>query len=602
MDNTNLNSVLPSLLALPIAKRVEGALERILGINEIRRVYDELCQTQDNRPIAEKLLQFLEVSFTAAQRDLDQVPSKGPVVMVVNHPFGVLEGAVLATVLRRVRSDVKFLANGILTAIPESRDLLIPVDPMGGVNATQANPGGLRKALRHLEQCGLLVIFPSGEVSHFQWKQRAVTDPQWNVSVARILEAAARRAAGLSIVPAYVDGANSVLFQLLGLLHPRLRTALLARELLNKRQARVELRIGSPIAVEKLLAIRADEERVAYLRWRTYLLAERKHYKPRTALPLSRRDDRSSKTQSIVAPAPAEQLYADVARLAPERLLARSGDLVAFLAPAEEIPTVLTEIGRLREITFRAAGEGTARSTDLDSFDSHYLHLFLWNEKAQEVVGAYRLAATDRAGHAGLYTATLFDYDQQFLDRIGPAVELGRSFVRPEYQRSFSPLLLLWKGIGKYVARNPRYKVLFGAVSISNQYQSISRRIIVSFLERHALLNDWTRLISVRNPFKGRTSELPKTGFDIEDLSDVVSDIEPARAGVPVLLRHYLKLGGKLLGFNLDATFSNALDGLILVDLTKTEPKLLDRYLGKNEAAAFLAFHRGLEWNTRDRL
>jgi len=267
--------------------------------------------------------------------------------------------------------------------------------------------------------------------------------------------------------------------------------------------------------------------------------------------------------------------------------------MAVYLALAAEIPTVLAEIGRQREITFRAAGEGTGKPSDLDDFDVHYLHLFVWSEKHNEVVGAYRLAATDSA-RARLYTATLFQYSGAFLERMGPALELGRSFVRPQYQKSFSALLLLWKGIGKYVTRNPRYKVLFGAVSISNQYHSISRRLMVSFLERHALLKDWAGLVRVRNPFRsGPADELPQAVLDIDDLANVVSDIEPQQAGVPILLRQYLKLGGKLLGFNLDPDFSNVLDGLILVDLTKTEPKLLERYLGRNEAAEFLAFHRG---------
>jgi putative hemolysin len=595
--NTNFNSVLPKLLPLPMPKPVQGALERVLGIRHIERVYSTLCATDNRLPIAEKLLQYLEVTHRAAQRDIDHIPRKGPAVMVVNHPFGILEGAVLATILSRVRSDVKFMANGILTAIPEVRDLLIPVDPMGGGRSTQGNPGGLRKSLRHLEQGGLLVIFPAGEVSHFQWKERSITDPQWSAAIARILEMAGRRTPGLTVVPAYVDGANSVLFQLLGLLHPRLRTAWLARELLNKRQASVEVRVGSGISLDKLLAIPGSEERVAYLRWRTYLLAERKDYKPRTSAPLRGRGSAGPADEAVCpisASVPAEILSAEVNGLAPASLLARSGDLAAYLASAAEIPGVLREIGRLRELTFRAAGEGTGKSTDLDSFDQTYLHLFVWNEKKQEVAGAYRLAATDSAGPQGLYTATLFRYDNAFLDRIGPALELGRSFVRAEYQRSFAPLLLLWKGIGKYVARNPRFKVLFGPVSISNQYHSISRQLMVSFLERDALLKDWAKLVSVRNPFvAARNNELPKAGFDIEDLSDIVSDIEPAQAGVPVLLRQYLKLGGKLLGFNVDPNFSNALDGLILVDLTKTEPKLLERYLGKNEAAEFMAFHKG---------
>jgi len=592
--NTNLSSALPRLLAFPIPKPVVGALEHITGIRQIQRVYSTLCAADDTRPIAEKLLQHLEVTHRIAQRDIDQIPKSGAAVMVVNHPFGILEGAVLATILGRVRSDVKFLANGILTAIPEVRDMVIAVDPLGGAGATQSNPGGLRKSLRYLEQGGLLVIFPAGEVSHFQWRERSVTDPEWSVAVARILEMAGRRTPGLTVIPTYVDGANSVLFQLLGLLHPRLRTAWLARELLNKRRAQVEVRVGSGIPADKLRAIPTAKERMAYLRWRTYLLAERKEYKPRTALPLSSREVRAGGMEPIAPREPAAMLSEEVSALAPARMLVKSGDLAVYATPAAEIPRLLREIGRLRELTFRAAGEGTGKSCDLDGFDPHYLHLFVWSEKKREVVGAYRLAPTDSALPDGLYTATLFRYDRTFLNRVGPALELGRSFVRAEYQKSFAPLLLLWKGIGKYVARNPRYKVLFGPVSISNQYQSISRRLMVSFLERHALLKDWAPLVSVRTPFAAaRSNDLPKSGFDIEDLSDVVSDIEPARAGVPVLLRQYLKLGGKLLGFNVDPNFSNALDGLILVDLTKTGPKLLERYLGKDEATKFLAFHKG---------
>ena len=193
-----------------------------------------------------------------------------------------------------------------------------------------------------------------------------------------------------------------------------------------------------------------------------------------------------------------------------------------------------------------------------------------------------------------LYTATLFKYTGDFLDKLGPALELGRSFVRPEYQRGFAPLLALWKGIGAYVARNPRYKTLFGPVSISNQYQAVSRELMVAFLERPASLHEWAGLISSRNPFKRRSSNpLPAQGLDLEDLSDCVADLEPTRTGIPVLLRQYLKLGGKLLGFNVDPEFSDALDGLIVVDLTKTEPRLLERYLGKAEAGSFSNIRKG---------
>ena len=196
-------------------------------------------------------------------------------------------------------------------------------------------------------------------------------------------------------------------------------------------------------------------------------------------------------------------------------------------------------------------------------------------------------------GVAGLYTASLFQYGDEFLDRLGPALELGRSFVRLEYQKAFQPLLLLWKGIGKYVARNPQYRVLFGPVSISNQYQSISRQLMVSFLERNASLKELVHLVSTRNPFRARRLASPKAGFDFEDLSAVIADLEPSQPGVPVLLRQYLKLGGRLLGFNVDPQFADALDGLIVVDLMQTEARLRERYLGKAEAAQFVEFQKG---------
>ncbi|MEZ5355335.1 MAG: GNAT family N-acyltransferase [Bryobacteraceae bacterium] len=270
--------------------------------------------------------------------------------------------------------------------------------------------------------------------------------------------------------------------------------------------------------------------------------------------------------------------------------------LEAYLARAADIPAVLGEIGRLREVSFRAVGEGTGNSRDLDIFDEHYLHLFLWNPATREIAGAYRLTSTRdavaRYGVAGLYTATLFEFDENFLARLGPALELGRSFVRAEYQRSFAPLLLLWKAIGVHVARHPEEKTLFGPVSISARYRLESRSLMVRWLEEWASWPDLGRLVRERNPFR-RGSGAEAAAGDVEQLSRVVSGMEPDGAGVPVLLRQYLKLGGRLLGFNVDPAFSGVVDGLIVVDLTRTEPRWLSRYLGIEEAARFLQHHRG---------
>ena len=590
---------MPSISALvdeivSIPKPFQGMLARILGVDQLDRIYHS---TTEDRPIPEQLLDKLAVTYRVSELDLQQIPRAGATVIVANHPFGILEGAVIATVLRRIRPDVRFLANQALDRIQAIRDLIIPVNVLGGT--AHNNAASLRRAIAYLQGGGCLVVFPAGEVSHFQAREGMVADSRWHTVVARLVEALSRKGVAVATVPAYIRGSNSFLFQILGMIHPRIRTVLLARELLNKHDRLVDLRIGSPITHKKLLEIQTPKERTEYLRWRTYLLAGRREFKPQTSPPLLNRI-RQRAPRVVLAGVDRSLLVSEVAALTREQRLFRAGDLEVYVTPAYAIPAVLEEIGRLRELTFRAAGEGTGKSTDLDEFDARYLHLFVWNAAKQEIVGAYRLAGTD--GTRDLYTATLFKYNHEFLDKLGPALELGRSFVRAEYQRGFAPLLALWKGIGAYVARNPKYKTLFGPVSISNQYQAISRELMVAFLERRTLLHEWAGLIasrnafkSSRNPFKRRSVKpLPSAqGFDLEDLSDCVADLEPMRTGVPVLLRQYLKVGGKLLGFNLDPEFSDALDGLIVVDLTKTEPRLLERYLGKAEAQEFLKHQKG---------
>jgi len=594
MATLSLQSILPGLTTVTVPACLQRTLGRALGITQVAQLYESM-HSVSGRSLASSLLERLGVTYRIVESDLANVPRKGACVLVTNHPFGVLDGAVLATVLGDVRRDVRILANGILHAVPELREIVIAVDPDGGPAAATGNSRGLRMALDHLLDGGLLVVFPAGEVAHFDWRIRRVAESAWRDVAVRLVAMADRRGVKATVVPCHVAGTNSLLFQVAGLLHPRLRTALLARELLNKRGRQVHVRIGASIPAAKLLAAGTPEEQTAYLRWRSELLAARS-FKPQTSRPLSRAaTERTAQAVPVEDAIPADFLAAEVAELPPKRLMVRSGDLAVYLAPAYDIPNVLHEIGRLREITFRAAGEGTGKALDLDVFDATYLHLFVWNEARREVVGAYRIGRTDlllqRQGIEGIYTATLFEYGEGFFERIGPALELGRSFVRQEYQRAFGPLLLLWKGIGRFVAMEPEYKVLFGPVSISNTYQARSRDLMVSFLEKYAWLEGLSSMVRQRNGFIARPGALPPSEIDLEDVSDAVADLEPDRAGMPVLLRQYLKLGGKLLAFNVDPDFAHALDGLILVDLTRTEPKLLERYLGKQEVMAFKKFH-----------
>lgn len=297
-------------------------------------------------------------------------------------------------------------------------------------------------------------------------------------------------------------------------------------------------------------------------------------------------------------PMPAEALAAEIAALATHERLIDSNGLHVYCAAAARIPRVLEEIGRLREITFRSAGEGTGKPRDIDRFDAHYLHLFLWDARAQLVVGAYRLGLADQIlatqGKRGLYTHSLFTYPTRLLQALGPAIELGRSFVRAEYQRDFAPLFLLWRGIARFVERSPRYAVLFGAVSISAAYSAASRRLMVDYLSAHCSEKRFASQVRPRSPYGAGLPSEEAVPQSIEELARFIAQIEEDRKGVPVLLRQYLRLGGRLLGFSVDRDFANTLDGLIMVDLRQIEPAVLARYMGKAASTAFRA-HHGLD-------
>ena len=262
---------------------------------------------------------------------------------------------------------------------------------------------------------------------------------------------------------------------------------------------------------------------------------------------------------------------------------------------------MLREIGRLREITFRAAGEGSGLQSDLDIFDAEYIHLFIWHS-SQQIVGAYRIGQTDillpKYGNKGLYTSTLFKYKKKFLKKISPALELGRAFVRIEFQKSYQPLLLLWKGIGAFIVANPRYRFLFGGVSISNEYTPLSKQLMITHLRTFAFNKDIAQFVKPRDKFKTKNirsvyAKLMLSDMMTENLDSINSllmQIESDGKGIPVLIRQYLKLNGKMIGFNRDKKFGNVIDGLIFVDLLKTDPLILARYFGDEGLESFLTY------------
>ena len=578
------------------SERMRRALLAAAGISRLIRLRDDAKNFADPFEFVDVALRELHVQLDLPPFEDENIPATGPVVITANHPYGGLDGLTAIATIGRRRRDLRLLANPELAQLDALGSLMIPVDPFGGSKAKRANVAGMRKALRWLQDGGALLVFPAGEVSHLRLRSFSVTDPAWSTTAARLI-----RLSGAPVVPMYFGGTNSALFQLAGMVHPRLRTLLLPHELGNKLGARVSIRLGTSLPAAKLAALDTDEQLAAHLRLKTYLLAG--------ASTAAAKDDGSTSTGSAqrtvepIAPAiDAERLSCEIETLPPEMLLVSSGRMRVYCAPTSRIPWTLQELGRLRELTFRAVGEGTGRSADIDVFDDYYEHLFSWNTETRELVGAYRLGRTDqisrRFGKRGLYTSTLFDYNDLFIKLLGPTLELGRSFVRPEYQRSFSSLMLLWKGIGEYVSRNPRYCRLIGPVSISNDYLPLSRELLVGFLRKRSFDKLAPTLVRPKRPFRRgfslRSVGDDRTLCDIETLSTVVSDLEPDGKGAPVLLRQYLKLGGRMLGFNVDPDFGNALDCLVLVDLRKTDSRVLRKYMSDAGWERFSQAHKRL--------
>jgi putative hemolysin len=552
------------------------------------------------------------VHTDCGEADLKRIPAAGPLVVVANHPFGGVDGLVLAALVERIRPDAKLLVSYLLACIPEMGEISFFVDPFGGPAARSRNRQSLAAAARWLKSGGALLTFPAGEVSHLSFRSACVTDPPWSDSIARLVH---RTRA--TVVPAYVDGRNGGAFQLAGLVHPRLRTALLPRELANKAGRSIRLEWGSPIPfsrLERLIRLAGPASRMSranvaplteYLRLRTYILRGR--IEPSRYDRNSATTDRPAKPAVPISPAqPADVVASEIDSLSEGHRLAECGPFQVFCAAAADVPVVLREIGRLRELTFRQVGEGTGREIDLDRFDDYYLHLFAWDRERRTIVGAYRLGPTDeilpRRGASGLYTSTLFEFRPPLLGQINPALELGRSFVTPEYQRDFAPLMLLWKGIGRFVAMRPRYRRLFGAVSISDEYHTMTKQLLMAFLRANCFNTELAELVRPRNPPRLApprdvdARRLSALVADMGNVQELVEEIESGGRGVPVLLRQYLKLNAKVLGFNIDPDFGDVIDGLVLADLAAVDRAILDRFMGKAEAAGFLAHHRSGNW------
>ncbi|OIN29263.1 lysophospholipid acyltransferase family protein [Vibrio barjaei] len=569
----------------------ENVTEWATGLSVLDRLYAQRPANCDTESFLRFTLDILGIDYRIEAGSSETIPKTGATIIVANHPLGCVEGVILAEVLLQIRKDVKILANEFLKLVPELEPLFIGVDVFNGTNAHRSNSRALRQANQHLELGGLLLVFPAGEVSQLvDRKSLQLEDKQWSRSVSTLIK---RNQA--TTVPVHIGGVNSKHFYLAGKVHPMLRTAMLGRELLNKKNTAIGISIGNKIKFKEVSSL-DSQQLVSYLRLNTYLLNQQHPERNHSSLSPYQRE------QPIASETHLSELLEDIELLPQEHLLLTSGEFEVYCTTMDHIPSVMREIGRMREINFRQVGEGTGQSLDIDQFDQLYQHLFVWDKENQKLVGAYRLGLVDELIKQGdiraLYSRTLFNFEHSFLNTMGKSIEMGRSVIAEEYQKSMSALLLLWKGIAEFVHRHPSYTHLFGPVSISNNYSDIARQLLTDTMTLHHYDNDSARYVSASNPPKQSRHKqwCPQSLSalaDVQLLSRVISRLDTGKS-VPVLLRQYLNLNGKLVCFNVDPNFNDALDGLIVVDLTSVPHKSLARYMGSEHAKQYLFKHNAL--------
>lgn len=549
----------PHLFAGPGAKLSRPLLRGFARLSKLQEADAFLAANAHLSGFAwiESALSHLDIRYTVDQVERERIPENGRVLIVANHPSGAIDALALLHFVGSIRRDVKIVANDFLCALDGLRDLLLPLRILGGRPSAESLDA-IENALAS-EQC--VIVFPAGEVSRLGW--RGISDTRWRRGAVRFA-----RNTGAPVLPVKIGARNSALFYGAAAICKPIGTALLPREVFARRGSRLELRIGRPLPVP---ATGAADSALASIRQALYAIGTRKESAPPGPEPLLHAVDRAA-------------LLEELRKLS---LLGQTPDGKRIYAGqlAADSP-LLREIGRLRELSFRAVGEGTGKRLDVDAFDTWYEHIVLWDHELLEIAGAYRVARGDKVyaerGLAGFYTASLFQYGCAALPRLAEGMELGRSFVAPKYWGSRS-LDYLWLGIGAYLRRHPQIRYLFGPVSISAALPIAAREQLVGYYSRY--FGTEAAPVAANRPFRYLAAP-PNFGELDADASFRVlkANLDALGARVPTLYKQYTELcepgGARFLAFGVDPEFNNAIDGLIEVDLARIRPKKRERYLG----------------------
>ncbi|MDY6026454.1 lysophospholipid acyltransferase family protein [Bergeyella zoohelcum] len=560
---------------------VASALMKITKLDKVNHLYDKL-KDKSGKAFFDGFVEERDLQYIVFEEDLAKIPKQGPFILIANHPLGAIDGILMTKILTEIRPDFKVMGNFLLSKIKPMSPFVISVNPFENRKEVFNSMQGMRETLRHLQEGGCVGIFPAGEVSNRNNPLGAVEDKVWEEPVMKLI-----KKAKVPVVPMYFHAKNSKLFYQAAKLSPSLQTLLLPSEMMAKRDSPIRVRIGKPVSVKTIAEQETISELTDYLRNRVYMM--KSYYEKRKSIPqmlnlsnlvlkfpISLKGE--TVAQNIIDETPKADLLQDINKLRnTDKHFFSNGNYEVYFAAYHDIPSVMREIGRQRELTFRAIGEGTNLPFDLDEYDQYYHHLFLWDAEAEKLAGAYRMGLgkeiMKQRGLEGFYTQSLFEFDQELHPFFRKVIEMGRAYITEEYQQKPLPLFLLWRGIVHVCLRNPDHKFLMGGVSISDKFSDFSKSMIIEFMRSHYYDSAVAQYVHQKKEFKVKLREqdrnmiMEEMNADLNKLDKFIDDLEP-ELRLPVLLKKYIKQNAKMIAFNVDPNFNDAIDGLMYIRIS----------------------------------
>jgi len=546
------------------------SLLRVLRISTINKIYEKNKHKADLE-FLNGVLDDCHIKFEIPEEDLKRIPKDGAFITVSNHPLGGIDGVLLLKLLIEKRADYKIIANFLLHRIEPLKPYVMPVNPFETRKDAKSSVAGIKSALLHLREGKPLGIFPAGEVSTYKDGKLKVDKP-WEEGAVRLIQKA-----NVPVIPIYFHAKNSRLFYFLSKISDTLRTAKLPSEVISQEGRTIKVRIGKPISVTDQNEYKDIAAFSEFIRKKTYMLAN--PFEKKTNILSTEKIKIKKPAKKITAQRNPNLFIKEIAALREKEVrLLETKNYEVFFASAKDIPNILHEIGRLREITFREVGEGTNKEIDLDKFDKYYHHLLLWDREANCLAGAYRMGLGKeiykKHGINGFYIQTLFRIEPELYQMMENTIEMGRAFIIGEYQQKPMPLFLLWKGIVHVTLRYPEYKYLMGGVSISNQFSDFSKSLMIEFMKSHYYDPYVAQYIYPKKEYKVKLKDGDKdfvfdaTKADMQKFDKIIDEIEPGALRIPVLIKKYVKQNARLVAFNVDPKFNNAVDGLMYIKVS----------------------------------